>query len=70
MSRRRAYKLIILGQGGIGKSELVRHFVRQDCRFQSMYDPTIQDQHHVTEEIDAEKHILDVFDVGGFVSEA
>ena len=37
----KTYKLIVLGNGGVGKSAITLRFVQ--ARFQEEYEPTIED---------------------------
>lgn len=60
---RRKYKLVILGDGGVGKSALVIQFVSH--RFQEYHDPTIEDAYEQQCRIDGEPAHLDILDTAG-----
>ncbi|XP_005106616.1 GTP-binding protein Rit2 [Aplysia californica] len=60
---RRKYKLVILGDGGVGKSALVIQFVCH--RFQEYHDPTIEDSFEQQCRIDDEPAHLDILDTAG-----
>ncbi|XP_076465776.1 GTP-binding protein Rit2-like [Babylonia areolata] len=61
--RRRKFKLVILGDGGVGKSALVIQFVSH--RFQEYHDPTIEDVYEQQCRIDGEPAHLDILDTAG-----
>ncbi|KAK7115338.1 GTP-binding protein Rit2-like [Littorina saxatilis] len=61
--RRRKFKLVILGDGGVGKSALVIQFVSH--RFQEYHDPTIEDAYEQQCRIDGEPAHLDILDTAG-----
>uniref|UniRef100_A0A0B6Z3J5 small monomeric GTPase n=1 Tax=Arion vulgaris TaxID=1028688 RepID=A0A0B6Z3J5_9EUPU len=64
MSRgRRKYKIVILGDGGVGKSALVIQFVCH--RFLEYHDPTIEDSYEQQCRIDDEPAHLDILDTAG-----
>ncbi|KAI8789226.1 GTP-binding protein Rit2 [Biomphalaria glabrata] len=60
---RRKYKLVILGDGGVGKSALVIQFVCH--RFLEYHDPTIEDSFEQQCRIDDEPAHLDILDTAG-----
>ncbi|XP_059176574.1 GTP-binding protein Rit2-like [Physella acuta] len=60
---RRKYKLVILGDGGVGKSALVIQFVSH--RFIEYHDPTIEDSFEQQCRIDDEPAHLDILDTAG-----
>lgn len=59
----RVYKLVILGEGGVGKSALVIQFVSH--RFTDFHDPTIEDAYQQQARIDGEPAQLDILDTAG-----
>ncbi|KAL3866378.1 hypothetical protein ACJMK2_043681 [Sinanodonta woodiana] len=59
----RLYKLVILGDGGVGKSALVIQFVSH--RFLEYHDPTIEDSYQQQARIDGEPAKLDILDTAG-----
>ncbi|KAL5004837.1 hypothetical protein ScPMuIL_018293 [Solemya velum] len=59
----RRYKLVILGDGGVGKSALVIQFVSH--RFLDYHDPTIEDAYQKQARIDGEPAQLDILDTAG-----
>ncbi|XP_046373683.1 GTP-binding protein Rit1-like [Haliotis cracherodii] len=60
---RTKYKLVILGDGGVGKSALVIQFAYH--RFQEYHDPTIEDAYEHQCRIDGEAAHLDILDTAG-----
>ncbi|CAH1238937.1 ras-related protein M-Ras-like isoform X2 [Branchiostoma lanceolatum] len=59
----RTYKLVVVGDGGVGKSALTIQFFQK--MFVADYDPTIEDSYIQHTEIDGEWAILDVLDTAG-----
>jgi len=57
------YKLVVIGEGGVGKSSLTIQFFQK--QFIDYYDPTIEDQYIQHCEIDGQMVILDVLDTAG-----
>lgn len=60
---RQKYKVVILGDGGVGKSALVIQFVCH--RFLEYHDPTIEDSFEQQCRIDDEPAHLDILDTAG-----
>nr|CAH8846450.1 unnamed protein product [Trichobilharzia regenti] len=57
------YKIVVVGDGGVGKSALtIQYFQRM---FLEEHDPTIEDSYIQNDEIDDEWCILDVLDTAG-----
>lgn len=57
------YKIVVVGDGGVGKSALtIQYFQRM---FLEEHDPTIEDSYIQNDEIDNEWCILDVLDTAG-----
>jgi len=52
-----AYKLVVVGEGGVGKSTLTIQFFQK--LFIEDYDPTIEDSYVQHADIDGEQCILD-----------
>ncbi|GJJ14120.1 hypothetical protein Clacol_008377 [Clathrus columnatus] len=59
----RQYKLIVLGDGGVGKSALTIQFLRS--HFVDDYDPTIEDSYVKHSVVDGEKAVLEILDTAG-----
>ncbi|XP_064647969.1 ras-related protein M-Ras-like [Lineus longissimus] len=57
------YKLVVVGDGGVGKSALTIQFFQK--MFVQDYDPTIEDSYIQHTEIDGQWCILDVLDTAG-----
>jgi small GTP-binding protein len=57
------YKLVVLGQGGVGKSALTVRFVQGI--FLVKYDPTIEDSYRKLVEVDNEQYMLEILDTAG-----
>lgn len=57
------YKLVVVGDGGVGKSALTIQFFQK--LFVTDYDPTIEDSYIQHTEIDKQWCILDVLDTAG-----
>jgi GTPase KRas protein len=58
-----AYKVVIIGENGVGKSCLTIQLVSN--RFIPEYDPTLEDSYRKRFSVDDESQILDVFDTSG-----
>ncbi|XP_070541721.1 GTP-binding protein Rit1-like [Ptychodera flava] len=59
----RVYKIVLLGQGGVGKSALTMQFVTHS--FIDYHDPTIEDAYQQQVRIDGETGLLDILDTAG-----
>ncbi|KZV91444.1 24 kDa ras-like protein [Exidia glandulosa HHB12029] len=59
----REYKLVVVGDGGVGKSALTIQFIQS--QFVGEYDPTIEDSYRKQCVIDDEVALLDVLDTAG-----
>jgi GTPase KRas len=57
------YKIVVLGEGGVGKTALVLRMCFN--RFDVQYDPTIEDSYQKYTQIEGESCIIDVTDTGG-----
>uniref|UniRef100_A0A915DMN9 Ras-related protein M-Ras n=1 Tax=Ditylenchus dipsaci TaxID=166011 RepID=A0A915DMN9_9BILA len=57
------YKLVVIGEGGVGKSSLTIQFFQK--QFLDYYDPTIEDQYIQHCEIDGNWVVMDVLDTAG-----
>ncbi|XP_033097688.1 ras-related protein M-Ras-like [Anneissia japonica] len=57
------YKLVVVGDGGVGKSAITIQFFQK--MFVEDYDPTIEDSYMQHEEVDGEWCMLDVLDTAG-----
>ncbi|VDK89694.1 unnamed protein product [Onchocerca ochengi] len=57
------YKLVVIGEGGVGKSSLTIQFFQK--HFVDYYDPTIEDQYIIHAEVDGQWVIMDVLDTAG-----
>ncbi|MCL4133180.1 UNVERIFIED_CONTAM: hypothetical protein GTU68_008501 [Idotea baltica] len=57
------YKLVVVGDGGVGKSALTIQFFQR--QFVTDYDPTIEDSYIQHTEVDSEWCVLDVLDTAG-----
>lgn len=57
------YKIVLLGEGGVGKSALTMQFVSH-C-FVDYHDPTIEDAYQRQAVIDGESGLLDILDTAG-----
>jgi len=62
---KRVYKIVVLGDGGVGKSALTLQFVNH--RFLDYHDPTIEDAYQQQAVIDGEAAFLDILDTAGQV---
>lgn len=57
------YKLVVVGDGGVGKSALTIQFIQN--HFVEEYDPTIEDSYRKQVVIDGETCLLDILDTAG-----
>nr|XP_015913471.1 ras-related protein M-Ras-like isoform X1 [Parasteatoda tepidariorum]XP_015913472.1 ras-related protein M-Ras-like isoform X1 [Parasteatoda tepidariorum]XP_042902695.1 ras-related protein M-Ras-like isoform X1 [Parasteatoda tepidariorum] len=57
------YMLVVVGDGGVGKSALTIQFIQK--LFVQDYDPTIEDSYRSHTEVDGQWCILDVLDTAG-----
>ncbi len=57
------YKLVVVGDGGVGKSALTIQFFQK--LFVTDYDPTIEDSYIQHTEVDGKWCIMDVLDTAG-----
>jgi hypothetical protein len=58
-----SYKLVVLGDGEVGKSSLISQFIQR--KFDSYYDPTIDDIFTHWTKINGEWRELELFDTAG-----
>ncbi|KAF5270793.1 hypothetical protein FQR65_LT05412 [Abscondita terminalis] len=63
----RVYKIVVLGDGGVGKSAVTLQFVSHS--FLDYHDPTIEDSYQQQAVIDGEPALLDILDTAGQVVE-
>ncbi|KAI4483333.1 hypothetical protein M0802_013489 [Mischocyttarus mexicanus] len=61
----RVYKIVVLGDGGVGKSAVTLQFVSHS--FLECHDPTIEDSYQQQAVIDGEAALLDILDTAGQV---
>ncbi|XP_043253550.1 GTPase HRas isoform X2 [Colletes gigas] len=61
----RVYKIVVLGDGGVGKSAITLQFVSHS--FLDYHDPTIEDSYQQQAVIDGEAALLDILDTAGQV---
>ncbi|KAJ8669007.1 hypothetical protein QAD02_000266 [Eretmocerus hayati] len=61
----RVYKIVVLGEGGVGKSAVTLQFVSHS--FSNDHDPTIEDSYQQQAVIDGEPALLDILDTAGQV---
>ncbi|XP_064082053.1 LOW QUALITY PROTEIN: GTP-binding protein Rit2-like [Macrobrachium nipponense] len=59
----KVYRIVVLGEGGVGKSALTLQFVSHS--FLEYHDPTIEDAYQQQAVIDGEAAILDILDTAG-----
>ncbi|XP_026886387.1 GTP-binding protein Rit1 [Electrophorus electricus] len=59
----REYKLVMLGEGGVGKSAIIMQFISH--RFPEDHDPTIEDAYKTQIRIDDKPANLDILDTAG-----
>ena len=57
------YRLVVLGDGGVGKSALTLQYVQRN--FLDYHDPTIEDAYVQRTVIDGESCVLDILDTAG-----
>lgn len=58
-----SHRLVLLGNGGVGKSSLTVRFVQGD--FHSSYDPTIEDSYTFETAVDGVAQSLEIMDTAG-----
>ena len=63
VNRTEECKVVVLGDGGVGKSGLVIQFIMG--QFIEEYDPTIEDSYRKQMEVDGNLAILDILDTAG-----
>ena len=61
----RRYRIVVLGDGGVGKSALTLQYVQHN--FIDYHDPTIEDAYQQRTVIDTEPCLLDILDTAGQV---
>lgn len=61
----RRYRIVVLGDGGVGKSALTLQYVQHN--FIDYHDPTIEDAYQQRTVIDLEPCLLDILDTAGQV---
>jgi len=61
----RRYRIVVLGDGGVGKSALTLQYVQHN--FIDYHDPTIEDAYQQRTVIDSEPCLLDILDTAGQV---
>jgi len=61
----RRYRIVVLGDGGVGKSALTLQYVQHN--FIDYHDPTIEDAYQQRTVIDGEPCLLDILDTAGQV---
>merc|ERR1712083_493596 len=61
----RRYRIVVLGDGGVGKSALTLQYVQHN--FIDYHDPTIEDAYRHRTVIDTEPCLLDILDTAGQV---
>ncbi|XP_066147088.1 GTP-binding protein Rit1 isoform X2 [Euwallacea fornicatus] len=59
----RVYKIVVLGDGGVGKSAVTLQFVSHS--FLDYHDPTIEDSYQQQAVIDGDPALLDILDTAG-----
>nr|ACO10452.1 GTP-binding protein Rit2 [Caligus rogercresseyi] len=59
----RVYRIVVLGDGGVGKSALTLQYVQHN--FIDYHDPTIEDAYQQRTVIDNEPCVLDILDTAG-----
>ena len=59
----RAVKIVIMGDGGTGKSCIVVNFIQKV--FVDKYDPTIEDSYRKSVNIDGEDYMVEILDTAG-----
>eukprot|EP01100_Stratorugosa_tubuloviscum_P002880 TRINITY_DN1688_c0_g1_i1.p1 TRINITY_DN1688_c0_g1~~TRINITY_DN1688_c0_g1_i1.p1 ORF type:complete len:191 (+),score=81.03 TRINITY_DN1688_c0_g1_i1:329-901(+) len=57
------YRVVLVGEGGVGKSCLTIQFIME--KFVEEYDPTMEDSYRKQVTVDGEEVILDIFDTAG-----
>mmetsp|Transcript_27737 Transcript_27737/g.39094 ORF Transcript_27737/g.39094 Transcript_27737/m.39094 type:complete len:195 (+) Transcript_27737:203-787(+) len=59
----REIKIVMLGNGGVGKSAITFRFVQN--KFVESYNPTIEDSYRKTVKVDGQNIVLDILDTAG-----
>jgi len=59
----KAYKLVILGDGGVGKTAITIRFVSD--RFVPDYDPTVEDAYKKDYQVEGKNIIVEIIDTAG-----
>ncbi|CAO3653201.1 unnamed protein product [Mucor hiemalis] len=59
----REYKIVMVGEGGVGKSAMTIQFIQS--QFVDEYDPTIEDSYRKQCVVDGECALLDILDTAG-----
>lgn len=57
------YRVVVVGEGGVGKSCLTIQFISE--KFIEEYDPTMEDSYRKQVTVDGEECLLDIFDTAG-----
>mmetsp|Transcript_3479 Transcript_3479/g.12265 ORF Transcript_3479/g.12265 Transcript_3479/m.12265 type:complete len:196 (+) Transcript_3479:231-818(+) len=57
------YRVVLIGEGGVGKSCLTIQFISE--KFVEEYDPTLEDSYRKQVTVDEDEYILDIFDTAG-----
>lgn len=63
LSADKAYKLVMLGDGGVGKTAMTIRFVSD--RFVQEYDPTVEDAYKKEHQIDGKDIMVEIIDTAG-----
>lgn len=56
-------KLVVVGDGGCGKSSITTRFLRRD--FSEEWDPTIEDSYQTTLTVDGTDYSIEIVDTAG-----
>ncbi|KAL6079365.1 putative transforming protein Ras-1 [Balamuthia mandrillaris] len=59
----RAFRIVVVGVGGVGKSCLTLQYISE--KFVEEYDPTLEDSYRKHVNISGEECVLDIFDTAG-----
>lgn len=57
------YRVVLIGQGGVGKSCITIQFISE--KFVEEYDPTLEDSYRKQVTVDDQEYLLDIFDTAG-----